>query len=145
MLKRTIGAAVAFLTLSSLVAAQEHATVVLRSGQHISGQLVELSGLDFTVAVAGIERLVPARDVAVIEFSGGDMQDADWANIPAHQQAVYLKTGAIVTGQLYDISGSSPLKITFLTPAGKREFSSSEVERIVLARPVQPTGTAGKH
>jgi len=140
ILKRTIGLAVAFLTLASLALAQEHATLVLRSGQHIRGQLVELSGLDFTVAVGGVEQLVPSRDVAVIEFGGGDMQEADWVGIPEHQQAVCLKSGAIVTGQLYDISGSAPLKITFQTPAGRREFSSAEVQRIVLARPTPPTG-----
>jgi len=145
MLKRTIGLAVAFLTLSGVAVAQDHATLLLRSGQHISGQLVELSGLDFTITVGGVERLIPTRDVAVIEFTSGDLEDADWTHIPEHQQAVWLKSGTIVTGQLYDISGSSPLKITFQTPTGTREFSSAEVGRIVLAKPSQSSGTSGKH
>jgi hypothetical protein len=145
MLKRTIGTAVAFLTLSGSLAAQQHATLLLRSGQHIRGELVELSGLDFTVAVSGAEQQVPARDVAVIEFGGGDVPDAEWATLPEHQQAICLKSGAIVTGELYDISGSSPLKITFQTATGRREFSGAEVERIVLARPAHASGTAGKH
>ena len=144
MLQRGVGLAVALVMLSGFAAAQENATLVLRSGQPISGRLVELSGLDFVVDVGGTERTVAARDVAVIEFPGSEVDEIDWASMPANQQALCLRSGAIITGQLYDISGSSPLKITFQTPSGTREFSSREIGRIVLARPLHAAPSDGR-
>jgi hypothetical protein len=45
----------------------------------------------------------------------------------------------MVNGQLFDIGGTSPLKITVKTSSGDREFSSSEIGRIVLAKPAAAT------
>ena len=45
----------------------------------ISGQLVDLGGVGFTVRVDGQERQIPANDVAVIDFTGGTVERlADW-------------------------------------------------------------------
>ena len=46
-----------------------------------------------------------------------------------------LKSGENITGQLTDIGGTSPLRLTFRTASGEREFSSNEVARIVMSRP----------
>jgi len=143
MLKRTILAlAVAALTFTGVAQAQENATFTLRSGEKIAVQLIDLGGVGFTVKVNGAERQIPTNDVAVIDFTGGSMTAADWAKVPEGQQIV-LKNGETINGQLYDIGGTSPLKITVKTPSGEREFSSNEIGRIILARPANAVATSG--
>jgi hypothetical protein len=143
MFKRTILAlSVAALTVTGVAQAQENATLTLRSGERVSGQLVDMGGSGFEVRVNGQSRQIPTNDVAVIDFAGGSMSDADWAKITDGQQVVWLKNGSTVSGQLYDIGGTTPLKITFKTSSGDREFSSSEIGRIVLAKPAVATSGA---
>jgi len=147
MLTRTIlAASVAALALAvtpGVADAQENATLTLRSGERIPAQLVDLGGAGFTILVNGTERQVPANDVAVIDFAGGTMSDADWSRLIDGQQLLWLKNGDTINGQLYDIGGTSPLRITFRTSTGEREFSSREIGRIVLARPTTPVATSG--
>jgi hypothetical protein len=143
MFRRTILAlAVAALPLSAVLA-QESATLTLRSGEKVSGQLQDLGGVGFTVLVNGSERRIPQNDVAVIDFAGSSMSDADWAKVPEGEQRVMLKSGETINGQLVDIGGSSPLKLTVRTSSGDREISSSEVNHIVLARPSNAVATSG--
>ena len=145
MFRRTILAlAVAALPLSAVLA-QESATLTLRSGEKISGQLEDLGGVGFTVLVNGSERRIPQNDVAVIDFAGSSMSDADWAKVPEGEQRVMLKSGESINGQLVDIGGSSPLKLTVRTSSGDREISSSEVNHIVLARPSNAVATSGSN
>lgn len=145
MLKRTLLAlAVAALTLPAVAQAQENATLLLRSGERVAGQLLDMGGVGFTVRVSGQERQIPTNDVAVIDFAGGDMSDADWAKVTGGTQVVWLRNGQTIEGHLYDISGTSPLKITFKTRSGDREFSSTEIGRIALARTTaNPVATSG--
>ena len=146
MFKRTILAlAIGALTFTGVAQAQENATFTLRSGEHLSGQLMDLGGVGFTVKINGVEKQIPTNDVAVINFAGGSPSDADWAKVSNGQQVVALKSGDAVTGQLYDVSGSSPLKITFKTASGDREFSSNEIARIILARPANTVATSGSN
>jgi hypothetical protein len=136
MLKRTVLAlSVAALALTGVAQAQENATLTMRSGETVSGQLVDMGGSGFAVRVNGQDRQIPTNDVAIIDFSGGSMTDADWAKVTEGQQVLWLKDGTTVNGQLYDVGGTTPLKITFKTSSGDREFSSSQIARIVLARP----------
>ena len=87
MLKRTILAvSVAALTFTGVVRAQENATLTLRSGERINAQLVDMGGVGFTVRINGTERQIPTNDVAVIDFTGGTMSDADWSRIANGQQ-----------------------------------------------------------
>ena len=134
---------VAALTFTGVVRAQENATLTLQSGERINAQLVDLGGVGFTVRINGAERQIPTNDVAVIDFTGGTMSDADWSRIANGQQVVWLRNGDTINGQLYDIAGSSPLRITFKTSSGEREFSSGEIGRIVLARPNNAVATSG--
>jgi hypothetical protein len=142
MVKRTILAlAIAALPVSAL--AQESATLTLRSGEKITGQLEDLGGVGFTVRVNGTERRIAQNDVAVIDFAGTSMSDADWAKVPEGEQRVILKSGEAISGQLADIGGSTPLRLTIRTASGDRDISSSEVNHIVLARPSGAVGTSG--
>lgn len=144
MLKRMMLAlSVAILTLTVFAQAQETATLVTRSGERITGQLIDMGGAGFTIKVSGADRQVPTNDVTVIEFSGGAMNSADWSKIGEGQQVVWLKNGDIVTGQLFDIGGTSPLRITVKTASGEREFSSNEIGRIVLSKPSNAVATTG--
>jgi hypothetical protein len=144
MLKRTfLGAiCVAAMLSASIAQAQENATLVLRSGERVSGQLVDLGGVGFTVRVNGQERHIKQNDVSVIDFTGGNMTDADWAKFTGTSQ-VLLKSGQTIDGQLYDISGSTPKKLTFKTSSGDRELSSTEVARIVISKPDNAVATSG--
>src|SRR6185503_20062468 len=86
--------------------------------------------------VNGQERQIPTNDVAVIDFTGGgDVSDAELARLTNGGQTVTLRNGQAIDGTLYDIAGTSPLQITLRTSSGERELSSSEIGRIVLARP----------
>ena len=143
MFKRTILAlAVASVTLTGVAQAQENATLTLKSGEKISGQLMDLGGVGFTFKVNGTEKQIPQNDVAVIDFAGGSMTDADWAKLDG-QPVVQLKSGETISGSLADIGGSSPLRLTIRTASGERDFSSNEVGRIILARPSNAVATSG--
>jgi small nuclear ribonucleoprotein (snRNP)-like protein len=142
MFKRTISAlAIAAVAYVGVTQAQENATLTLKSGERISGHLVDLNNSGFTVKVNNEERQIPKNDVAVIDFAGGTMSDADWARVKSGEQIVWLRNGQTVTGQLFDIGGTSPLRLTFKTDSGDRELTSAEVGRIVLAR-TDATATA---
>lgn len=135
MLKRTMGAlAVAAIAYVGVAQAQENATLTLRSGERVSGQLIDMGGSGFTVRVNSQDRQIPTGDVAVIDFTGGTMSADDWAKVTSGQNVVWLRNGQTITGQLYDIGGTTPLRITIKGADGERELSSSEVARIALAR-----------
>ena len=135
MFKRSIIAlAVAATAYVGIAQAQENATLTLRSGEKISAQLVDLGGVGFTVRVNGQERQIPTNDVAVIDFTGGNMTNEDWAKVGSGQHVIWLRSGETITGNLYDIGGSTPLRLTLHTPSGERVVGSNEVARIVLAR-----------
>jgi hypothetical protein len=145
MLKRTVLSAfcAAAMLVTGVAYAQNSATLTLRSGEKVSGDLIDLGGVGFTMRVSGSERQIPQNDVAVIDFTGGAMSDADWAKFTGSSQIV-LRNGQTIDGQLYDIGGASPLRLSIKTGSGDRELSSNEVARIVLARPNNvATGTAG--
>src|SRR3982751_611452 len=128
MLKRTVLGAlcVAAMLTGGIAQAQENATLVLRSGERVTGQLVDLGGVGYTVRVNGQDRHIPQNDVAVIDFTGGTMTDADWAKFSG-PSVVVLRNGQTVNGSLYDIGGTSPLRLTIRTSDGDREISSTEV------------------
>ncbi len=139
MFKRTILATAAACALAVGIQAQEGATLVLRSGEKVTGQLVDMGGSGFAVRVNGQDRQIGTNDVAVIDFGGsGDLSEADWAKAGSGH-TLLLRNGQVVTGQLHDVGGTTPLRITFRTDSGERNFTSTEIGRIVLARPSSAT------
>src|SRR5689334_18833012 len=144
MLKRMVLSAfcAAVMLVPGVAYAQDSATLTLRSGEKVSGQLVDLGGVGYTVRVNGSERQIPQNDVAVIDFTGAAMTDADWAKFTG-PSVVVMRNGQTVNGSLYDIGGTSPLKLTIRTSDGDREISSTEVARIILAKPDNAVGTSG--
>src|SRR4029079_9730924 len=145
MLKRTVLSAfcAAAMLVTGVAYAQSSATLTLRSGEKVSGELIDLGGVGYTIKVNGADRQISQNDVAVIDFTGGSMSDADWSKFTGTTQVV-LRNGQTIDGQLYDIAGTSPLKLTIKTASGDRELSSNDVARIVMARPENATaGTTG--
>lgn len=125
--------------------AQEGATLVLKSGERISGELIDLGGVGFTMRVNGQNRNFGTNDVAVIEFAGGNPNPDVLARLQSGRQVVVLRNGQTIEGRLSDIGGTHPLRISVDTPSGNRDFTSSEVAQIYLASPPgsAPVGTPG--
>jgi hypothetical protein len=146
MLKRTVLSVfcAAALLFTGAAYAQDSATLTLRSGEKVSGQLVDLGGVGYTVRVNGTERNIPQNDVSVIDFTGGTMTDADWAKFTGSSQVV-LRNGQVFDGSLYDIGGTSPLRLTIRTSNGEREVAANEVARIVMSRPENAVATSGSN
>lgn len=115
--------------------AQEAATLVLKSGDRVSGELIDLGGVGFTLRVSGQTRRIATNEVAVVEFTGGRARADVLARLKKGQQVLVLRSGQAVDGRLYDVGGTRPLRITVDTASGRRDFTSSEVAQIFLATP----------
>ena len=137
MLKRTMLATLAACGLLAGVAvqAQQSATVVLRSGERVQGQLVDL-GADYTLQVNGQERRIAPGDVAAIEFAGGAQLNADWfSKLNSGQPIVVLRNGEIFAGRLADIHGAGSGQYTIDTPSGRREVNGGDVAQLYFSVP----------
>lgn len=143
MTRKTVLAWAAAMSVTAIAFAQQSATLTLRSGGRLSAQLMDLGGVGYTVRVDGQERQIPANDVAAIDFTGGSISTADWDKLSGGGQVLILKSGETISGQLVDIGGSSPLRMTFRTPSGERDFSSNDIARIVMSRPDNAAATTG--
>lgn len=140
MLKRMfVALSIATVALTSL-AAQESATFVLRSGERLNGQLVDMGGSGYAVRVNGQDRNIPLGEMALIDFSGSGMSQADWDRVSG-QHVLWLRNGQVLTGELLDVGGTSPLRISFRADGGERTLQSSEVSRIALGRPSNTEST----
>ena len=130
------------LAMAGSAVAQQRATLLLSSGERVSGDLVDLGGVGFTITVNGSERHIPTGQVVVIDF-GGDARDfpSGELNGLGSGQAVVLTSGEVVQGRLDDIGGTHPLRLTVnLSGGGNRDFTSNEVRRIYLSKPATVTG-----
>src|SRR4051794_25556735 len=133
------------LVLSGAAHAQEVATLVLQNGERPSGELVDLNAGGFTLKIAGQDRQFPKSDVKAIEFVVGALAPDAQARVNAGQSVVILRNGQVIDGQLNDIGGSRPLRLTFDTAGGPREFTSNDVYQVYLGGGVpQSVGTAGQ-
>ena len=138
----TATCALAALLSTVPASAQESATLILRSGDRIGGELIDLGGVGFTIRVNGQERRVQPSDVAVIDFNGAPPSPEAQAKINAGAQFVMLRNGQTIDGHLYDIGGTSPLRITLDTSSGKRDISSNEIAQVYMASTPQAAAAA---
>ena len=133
MVRKTLmfcGVALASLVLSDVATAQENATIVMRSGERQTGELVDLGGVGFTLRVGGQDRQIPVNDVAAVEFQGGVAAGAVQSKVNAGQSVVVLRSGEVIDGRLFDIGGTHPLRITIETAGGRRDYTSNDVAGI---------------
>ncbi|OFW06352.1 MAG: hypothetical protein A3H96_22220 [Acidobacteria bacterium RIFCSPLOWO2_02_FULL_67_36] len=100
-----------------------------------SAELVDLGAPGFAIRQNGADRQIPFDQVAAIDFVGGTIPDSQWALAGGGRHALWLRSGLVVQGEFYDVGGTRPLRITFDTASGRRDFASSEVARILLSPP----------
>ncbi|MBI2834171.1 MAG: hypothetical protein HYX76_07060 [Acidobacteria bacterium] len=147
MLKRSLVAAVAAVLALAVtsVNADVSATLLLRSGERINGQLIDM-GADFTMRVNGVEQHYPIGDVAVIDFVGGGLglPDTETSAVTPGRHLLLLRGAQSFYGTLVDFTGA-PLKAVFRIESGEeRPFEVSQVGRIYLTRPPgAPVATTG--
>ena len=144
MFTRRILSALALLLVFGVgsAVAQESAVIVLRSGERITGSLVDLNARGYQVQVNGTDRWIAPGDVAGISF-GGDITDAEFEVATQGNAIIVLRSGQHVTGELYDIGGTTPLRLTVRNNNGERLIHSSDVARIIFTRPAAVTPTPG--
>ena len=125
--------------------AQEPSTLVLKSGERISADLVDMNGSGFAIRVNGQDRTIGTGDVASIEFVGGAAPADAQNRVNAGQQVVVLRSGQVLEGRLSDVGGTRPLRLTVDTPSGQRDFTSSDVAQVYLGRAAgQVAATTGQ-
>lgn len=141
------GALVLAAGMVGLLEAQEPSTVVLKSGERISAELIDMNGSGFAVRVNGQDRTIPTSDVSAVEFTVGAIPDDARNRINAGQPVVVLKNGQVIQGRLSDVGGTRPLRLTVDTPSGPRDFSSSDVAQVHLSpgAGAQPVATSGQN
>jgi hypothetical protein len=135
-MRRWVTAAILTAGLASPAAAQQGATLVLRSGERIGGELVDMGARGLTFRVGGQDRTYGIGQVAVIDFVGGGTNFATSELNEVGDGGVVTTGGQAVKGTLYDVAGRYPLKITIDLPGGgTRDYSSTDLKRIYIARP----------
>ena len=138
----------ASLALGGVATAQERATLLLKSGERVTGQLVDMGGRGFAMEVRGEIRRIPTGDVAVVDFTGSakNLPEAEVTRVRAGRNVLVTRGGQVIEGTLEDVGGRQPLRITFIVGGNKHDYSSNDVGRIYLARPgaeALPGGTPG--
>ena len=136
MMRNTIIAmSIAAFAAAGTASAQENATFTLRSGERQSGpadgpwrRRVSPSG-----STARSGRFPPTISPSSTSPAAVRSQ-ADWDRLNSGQFVV-LRDGQIITGQLTDVGGTAPLRLSFNVNGSNRDFHSNDVARIVLARP----------
>ena len=145
MRTRTWLAAICLITLAlgTMTMAQQAATLVLRSGEHVSGELADM-GADFTMIVNGQTRHYPINEIVLIDFVGGgaNLPDTEISRIPSSGHLTVLRGGETFTGWLTDIAGI-PMQLVFNTDRGERRINAGSVGRVYLAQPAPIVATTG--
>jgi hypothetical protein len=120
MLNRLVLAAACVWCLAiSPASADVPATLILRSGERISGDLVDLNASGLSIRVNGKSRSVRVAEVAVIQFvDPGQLSGEAQGKAAAGQQFVVLRAGGTADGRLVDVGGTSPLRLTLEGPSG---------------------------
>jgi small nuclear ribonucleoprotein (snRNP)-like protein len=129
---------VAFVVLLTLSpSAQGRVTLILKSGETLTGNLIELR--DTTIRVGapsedGRERKVPLDDVSAIEFVPSSTPPV-WNLLSSGQHVLILRNGTEVRGRLRSVEGT-PLAIAIASDTGPpRVYRVADAARLLLAPP----------
>jgi hypothetical protein len=110
------------------------ATIVMRSGERIQAEVIDIAAPGLLIRQGGQERHVPPGEVAQIDFAGDGRSPAGVGGQPR----VLLRNGQTVEGRLSDIGGNQPKILYVDTPSGQRQLNSDEVALVVM----NPSGAA---
>lgn len=105
------------------------ATIVMRSGERISAEVIDIAAPGLLIRQNGQERHVQPAEVAQIDFAGDGRSSAGVGGQPR----VLLRNGQTVEGRLTDIGGNQPKILYVDTPSGQRQFNSDEVALVVMS------------
>jgi hypothetical protein len=132
----------ALVAPSVLLAQQEHrATVLLRSGERVSGTLEDVeNGTVFVRVSLHDQRKLPVGDVALIDLVGGasGLPETELTAARGNNHVALLRGGESMQGNLVDIrggetGGSGDLAMIFRTSGGdERRVDLNSVSRIYL-------------
>jgi hypothetical protein len=121
------------MAATATIAAAAPVTLILKSGDRVSGDLVDLKTAGFVLNVRGAEQQFARDEVAAITFTTAQMPAAETTKIQPGRTLVVLKSGDTFYGSLADIGGTTPLRLSFRTPDGDRELTSDEVARLYFS------------
>jgi len=138
-----LGVLVAVLLAAAPAWAAPTVTLVLKSGEKVRCELIDLGGGGFAVRVSGADRQIPTGDVAVIDFTGAPFRPAELDRVRQGQALAVFHSGDVFEGRLTDIGGTDPLRMTFSTGGGTRDVNSSELSRVYLSRWEGMPGSTG--
>jgi hypothetical protein len=130
-----VGGAFVATVLAIPAQAQVGASFVLRSGERVSGSLVDMGAGGLDATVGGQARKWQLGEVAAIDFTGGSSLPGNEVDQTGGEHVLVLRNGQIIKGTLYDVGGRSPLRITFSSGGTNRDYTSDDVARIYFARP----------
>jgi hypothetical protein len=137
----------ALVALAGTAAAQAPATILLKSGERFSGDLIELDAAGYHFTVNGQERKVSPDEIAVIDFTGSaqSFPASETQKLIAGQHLIVLRDGEMHAGRMNDVGGTQPKLIYFAYPGGPQNITSDRVARIYLANPssAAPAATSG--
>lgn len=144
------------LTLPGQVSGQgsDDITVLLRSGERISGRLEDLNnGTLFVRVSAHDQRRLPLTQVALIDYVGGaqGLPETELGSARGADHVMVLRNSQIVAGRLLDIEGGAGSDkpddrrvYIFRTTAGEeRRVAAEEVGRVYLGQYPAAQGTSG--
>jgi hypothetical protein len=142
-------ACLSLVGFSDIASAQAPATFLLKSGDRIQGDLIDLNASGYVITVGGQERRISPDDIAVIDFTGnaGSFPADETQKIVAGQNLMVLRNGEMFAGRMNDVGGNQPKLIYFSYPGGPQTTTSDRIARIYLSTPPASagatTGTGG--
>src|SRR5918994_4350878 len=110
------------------------ATIVMRSGESLSVEVIDIAAPGLLIRQNGQERSIPPAEVAQIDFAGDGRSPAGVGGQPR----ILLRNGQTIDGRLADIGGNQPKILYVETGSGPRQFNSDEVALVVM----NPSGAA---
>lgn len=135
------------LAVPSQMAAQssDDVTVMLRSGERVSGRLEDMNGGTLFVRVSqNDQRKIPVGQVVVIDYVGGaqGLPETETSVARGNDHVVVMRNSQVVPGQLVDIEGgvgsdkeNERRVYVFRTSAGEeRRIPAEQVGRVYLGQ-----------
>ena len=150
MWNRCIAAVALVLALAATAEAQRDATILLRSGERISGSFQDIhNNLVYMRLSFHEERRIPVDEVALIDFVGGTRGLPETEIVAAREEAdlLILQNGRSYRGTLVDVTGEGEnerLEIIFRTGEGTTMRALvTDVGRLYLGRLPDLSGVPG--
>jgi PA-IL-like protein len=135
-MRNTLMAAALAAFAAIAVAASQPATLVLKSGERISGQMTSPISTSITLEVNGQPRSIPLDQVAIVAFEPGDPAASELNQLPtgANQNMVVMRDGSVVHAKLdrFSLDGSIVTIVDTAARNSRRDIPANQVARVYL-------------